>query len=660
MVNYYEKYLKYKNKYLKLVDNIYGGSSNAAKNVVRNIMNSAVTGATNNALQKKKANLLATNIVTNAINDYTSKYTNLFPSNDTGSVQVHKTQYGIEQYNNKKLKKYIENNTNTITKFITYNTLEQNMATLLNGRSITTYHRYDELDKMFNIKLKTTTIPLFKLVTEIFEIYRSPTNINLTNEHKDLCRQFYNSCRMITTYPPCDELYTSVLAILSTEYSHVVDMDVINKCPTFMDLIDTLSSIINTKEGTFNTYKLSNGQNIINTYNITCKLCNQVTFNNIISELLDANSKIQNKSIRLPLVLGRLLKSINDRSIVAVEEFSQCLFIPFSYNDTVMTLLDHINNQQSTKYCCIINPDYNDDINTYFFTNNITFCGGSALFIPCNYFTELLKPIYYVLLSNTRVSEHLIEYDNSSSTYDNNPITRTFSFIDINNNMSTTDILLHCNPQFKSLKMSVIHPPSILGKHGKPTNRTIILLHDTTTNKLIVTGHHESDSNDTYNNDIKKYFINQIIEYINNYDIQQFYIIGDFNFDMNKLSKHISNNKFQFNTSINLNIKPDKPFTSYESLDPNASKIEIKLIDYLITNNNARELIIPINNEISYDIISQTGTDHKMVSYYVLDYNGSVDYTNLLAQSKKISIEHDSTIMQWPPTIIEKYTFINK
>ncbi len=604
MVDYYLKYLKYKNKYLKLV-NIYGGSDKAEAEA--------------------------------------EDESELQDSNSTSQVPL----YGNINFPSTEVQQIITSN-NAITKFITYNTIEQNLATLLNGRSITTFPAYADLNNMFKISLGNKVCSFADLVGNMFTNYLSPENLG--NEEKDKTRYFYNnneyknineiSSLLKKAYGKLDEIYFTYNISINN-----------NIFPTFADLIN---SILN-NQTEFKVYN-SKGENI-NIYTIIYN--NNPAFTKIITQLKDNNSILQNKSLRLPLVLGRIIDAITTNSIAAVEEISQCLFIPFNYNNSEpLTLLEHINNKfPDISYCCIINPDYKGPyINKYIMNDdntpvNITYWGGAALFIPCNYFTNITleENVYYVLtITNTKNT------DTRHSTYN-------FTYSDINNNISKISLKMHFNPSFLNyLLMSVImvdtptHNMHIEKKEiRKPSYRTIMTIYHPMTNTYIISGHFESDSNDTKNQDLKKNLFNKIKALITermlitkkHENTLKYYIIGDFNYE----GKQIKSQFTEPNYKIHYN-NLDYNFTSYEDINTNTNTIKPKLIDYLITNPHVDELVIPIKNSISYNLLSQTGTDHKMVSFYVIP-NGS----KLLNENINIYISHDSTYTDWPIDLKIKY-----
>ena len=460
MVNYYEKYLKYKNKYLKLVNNIYGGSSNSS--------------SSNNSMYGK---IIIRNLIDKP--QYTEFNTSL-----------------VNYLNNYELNNVLDS---CITKFITYNTLEQNMATLFNGRSITTFPEYQELNKMFIITDTTTnmTVALSYVINNIFEKYRSPPNLN--NDEKNLTRNFYNT-NIITNIT--DEIKTLLKKAHTPKDEPEIDDTIIDTFYTFNDLIEKLRELIIAQKNTFiiNTYQIQ-----YNTYyNSNLDIVNY--FNNIIDRLRNANEIIINSSNRLSLVLGRILYTITLNSIVAVEEISQCLFTKFYYNLAYATLLEHINIKTNNKYCCIINPDHNINHKSYndYLNDNIQYWGGSSLFIPCNYFNDIILKYntYYVLttLDKKKLSTRNVENYNDycKCTFIFNPYFNKWLSFNIINTTGEKDY-----KDQKNINKTAI------------SKRTIIQIYNTKTNVWYLT---------KMNKYINIYAYSFIYLFINNYFIKDKFI----------------------------------------------------------------------------------------------------------------------------------------
>ena len=644
--NYYLKYLKYKNKYLKLSNmHMHGGADNDDDN------------DDDNAQLSNETESVPTD-------EHMSVY-GIIRSIDTENIIIHNLLKYLNNLN------YdipcIKDLDTCITKFITYNTLEHNLASLYTGRSSTTCNNdYNILNNMFTItcvqnkdkceyrkKGKLDNITLENIFDDLFENYRGGEK-KLSNSQKDKMRTMYYTQKI-------SEFNKDLVAELNN-----IDRKFNSKSPTYLDFMDLLKQLIENNDDTPLTLTSNKHTYTINKTN----LANINDFNETFTFIKNANNNLQNKNWRLPLVLGRIIDASTTNSIIAVEELSQCRFDSFTYNNHTGDLLSHLNNKHNNNYCCIINPDI-IATDTTFILNDMAYWGGSCLYIPCNYFKDISLGYntYYVLLD--------------SQMYNIN-FSAINKFIENNNNFIF-------NPIFsENLVMSVLSPKN---NCAKKSNRTVITIYCKNTHELIISGHFETDSNEPEINNIvtithKIDLFNQIHDTIlmrkKITPNLNFYIIGDFNIDFD----------FDFESSTNLKLKGqlifkdnlqykimnnnynDEKFTSYEGvkkIDDNQYNIDKKNIDYLITNtNNLDNIIIPIKNRISFNIIVHTGTDHKFVSFikinkeqlniyinnckslYNITTNDNINMEILIQYLKTIElyIDNDSTYESFNGTIV--------
>ena len=674
MVDYYLKYLKYKNKYLKLV-NIYGGSDEAEAELQESNSRSRASYLDDDEPELQDPNSAS------QVPDSASQvpyYGYIVIQENTPHIGLNSK---IKSYINELLDNYLNNNRTSdlndcITKFITYNTLEQNMATLFNGRSITTVPSYQELNSMFEIYdcTKKKYVPLSEVINYLFNFYRSPNG--LSNTDKNITRAFYNNeivasiqhsskifnlflkyhNHIINNYNKDNKQYNVIIANIINIEDWLINFA--KYYYTINDLITILKNILE-NNSEFKIKGIDNNYNIIDKYKLsksnTKKNNILINYDLIINNLKLANDIIVNTEKRLALVLGRLLDAITPNSIVAVEEISQCLFTHFMYKGQLGTLLDHFNN--IGPYCCVINPDHDKQADNYtgtkgyinyndYLANDKTYWGGSSLFIPCNYFNGIIltQHIYYVL------------------TIDKNPC-----------ETSHDNINFHFNPKFNDLIMEALDTTDTIVYKNKTytSKRTLMYINYTnnTSPEIIISGHLETDSvepvkptDPTQNFKVRAFKkIKDLIKKITR--DTKLYVMGDFNYEFKNI-KNIFND-----LQVLTNNYDDENLTSYEQIELDTSgkfTIKQKNIDYLITNN-ITEIIKPIFNKISYNIISNTGTDHKMVSFIKINIANFVNklidnipessepHNKILIESYIknliLSIEDDSTYKSFPNTI---------
>ena len=198
---------------------------------------------------------------------------------------------------------------------------------------------------------------------------------------------------------------------------------------------------------------------------------------------------------------------------------------------------------------------------------------------------------------------------------------------------------------------------------------------------MIISGHFETDSVEPKLDNLKEtyqYFkiqaFKKITEEILSKKPKFFYIIGDFNFEFDNIVtvKDEVLKKLIFPSDLylfNTNTYDEMPFTSYEEVTK--SDVKQKNIDYLITKKGVNEIILPIYNNISYNIISKTGTDHKLVSFIKIDLNKFINAFNNISDTSTINniIDYlyilqlwnvdDSTNADFPSNIQIKTPVIN-